>query len=90
MAKLRKLWKVTQGWHEGPDYDFRPDFIRHPESGAKVYSIYVPNNVRAARAATHLGQPHHDFSDVWVDERDGRGWQRYERIQHTEHPLWEG
>ena len=68
--KPRKLWRVTQGTHGGPEVDPRTE--RRPESMAKVYAVYLPN---AARRRTH------DFMDVWVDERDGYGWRLYERVE---------
>lgn len=73
MANLRKLWKVTQGVNDGVRTD--PATVQRPESQAKVYQIYVPNNVNAGT---------HDFTDVWVDERDGRGWRPYDQVQHAE------
>ena len=84
MPKLRKLWKGTQGWanpHEGPAV--HPPSVQRPESMAKVYSIYIPNNVAVAQSRRQRGQDAYDHTDVWVDERDGRGWQLYERIQHA-------
>lgn len=80
MARPRTLWKVTQGFTNGLDVD--PSTEQRPESKAKVYAIYVPNNVNGALAKQHLGQGCHDFTTVWVDERDGKGWQLYERIEH--------
>lgn len=70
VTKLRKLWKVTQGF-AGMSVD--PSTEQHPESKAKVYAIYVHNNEDART---------HDHTDVWVDERAGHGWQHYERIEH--------
>lgn len=70
MAKLRKLWKVTQGFADMP---VDPSTEQRPESKAKVYDIYVRNNEDART---------HDHTDVWIDEREGHGWQHYERIEH--------
>jgi len=79
----RKLWKVTQGFTNGLEVD--PSTVQRPESKAKVYDIYVPNNVREAQARMavgNFGRLTYDHTDVWVDERDGHGWQLYERIEH--------
>lgn len=83
MAKLRTLWKVTQGFTNGLDVD--PSTVQRPESKAKVYDIYVPNNIRAAqtqRAAGCDGPWTYDHTQVWVDHREGHGWQLYETIPH--------
>ena len=80
MARLRKLWRVTQGFDDGLNVD--PSTVVRPESQAKAYSVYVHHNVVEAGAARDAGHHSHDFTDVWVDERDGRGWQWYERIRH--------
>lgn len=71
MPNKRKLWRVTQGWNAGPSTD--PTNIARPESMSKAYGVYVANNQRART---------HDFTQVWVDERDGQGWQLYETIMH--------
>lgn len=67
----RKLWRVTAGWVNGRDID--PSATQRPESRIKAYTIHVRNNQAAGV---------HDQSQVWVDERDGRGWQLYETITH--------
>jgi hypothetical protein len=65
-VSARKLWKVTQiGF---------PDV--RPESKVKAYDIYVAN----ARATYRMGTWRGRYVEVYVDERDGRGWQLYERI----------
>jgi hypothetical protein len=60
----RKLWKVEIG-----DYEGGIQMAARPESKAKAYDIYVANAAGV-----------YDYAEVWVDERDGRGWQLYERI----------
>jgi hypothetical protein len=83
VPKKRTLWKVTQGFTSGPEVD--PASVQRPESKAKVYSIYVPNNVRAAQAQRAVGGDGpwtYDHTDVWCDERDGNGWQPFERVEH--------
>jgi hypothetical protein len=71
----RKLWKVTFG---------RSGRYVRPESKAKTYEIYVPNARGDYRFALEYGTPEHAEQlrhiTVWVDERDGQGWQRYEDI----------
>jgi hypothetical protein len=84
MPKPWKLWKVTQGWGtgRGPSLDLTTE--QRPESKAKVYAIYVPNNVNNALVRIRAGRGDaYDHSDVWVDERDGHGWRLYERVRHT-------
>jgi hypothetical protein len=66
--RARKLWKVTCG-----TLTFRP------ESKAKAYDIYVAN----CRGIRHPDRVR-DYAEVWVDERDGRGWQLYERVDLTQ------
>jgi hypothetical protein len=83
MAKLRTLWRVTQGF---PGGQTDPTTEVRPESKRKVYEIYVPNNIANAQARTvtgDFGRRTYSFTEVWVDERDGHGWQLYERIEHT-------
>jgi hypothetical protein len=64
----RKLWKVEQS-------GYRP---YRPESKTKVYDIYVPN-LRGRWIMA--GRPEAlRYADVSVDERDGRGWQLFERV----------
>jgi hypothetical protein len=69
MSAKRKLWKVTTA----------TDTFR-PESQAKVYSIYIPNE----RVSWSLRNPELQAQTrdvhVWVDERDGNGWQLFEKI----------
>jgi hypothetical protein len=74
----RKLWRVTKGWHTGLSID--PSTIDRPESKAKAFDIYVPNAIGARTG--------HDFVDVWVDERDGTGWQLYKRIERGDYNAW--
>lgn len=70
MSQRRKLWRVTSGWTYGRKVD--PDSVVRPESRAKAYSVHV---AEAQRVRTH------SFVQVWVDTRDGSGWQLYETIQ---------
>lgn len=72
MAAKRKLWKVTT----------RLDTSR-PESEVKAYD-YVKNELAnwlcrplAHREATR-------FVTVWVDERDGAGWRKFEVVDLAE------
>lgn len=65
MATPRKLWKVVVG-----DSRDGMQMTFRPESKAKAYGIYVANAAGV-----------YDQAEVYVDERDGRGWQLYERIQ---------
>jgi hypothetical protein len=76
----RKLWKVTQGFRDG--MAIVPGTEQRPESERKAFAIYVHHNRNEALAREHLGQNHYDHTDVWGDERDGRGWQHFERINH--------
>lgn len=69
MAQRKKLWRVTSGWTYGLKVD--PSSVQRPESRSKAYAIHVPN-AQAARTHSHV--------QVWVDERDGTGWQLYETI----------
>lgn len=73
MPRKRKLWKVTRGWDQGVSVD--ASSVERPESRVKAYEIYVANNRRART---------HDFSQVWVDERNGQGWELYETIRHDQ------
>lgn len=65
----RTLWKVYAGATVGNRH-IQLDVWR-PESKVKAYGIYVENNRHT-----------YDWSEVWVDERDGVGWRLYERIEH--------
>lgn len=64
MAAPRRLWKVEIG-----DHDEGVQMTARPESKAKAYGIYVANAAGV-----------YDYADVLVDNRDGHGWQWYERI----------
>jgi hypothetical protein len=68
--RRRKLWSTT--------FMGNPTRRRH-ESRAEAYR-YVENDRRNWLA----GAIRSSVVDVWVDERDGRGWQRYERINFAE------
>jgi hypothetical protein len=70
----RKLWKLT----------IRGAGFARPESKAKTYSVYVPNALANYRFAVDHGLAERGAQlrhiTVWVDERDGYGWKRYEDI----------
>jgi hypothetical protein len=66
----RKLWSTTRG----------------PESPAieEMYRKRYPSQAAAYQRVRHeaqVGFEPRDHVDVWVDERDGHGWQHYERVQ---------
>lgn len=70
MSRPRKLWSTT----------FMGDPMRRRhESRAAAYR-YVEND----RRNWLCGALRWHVIDIWVDERDGRGWQRYERIDLAE------
>lgn len=68
----RKLWKVQRG---------EVGTVHRPESQIKVYSIYVRNELGAWRAGV---RPADDEVIIWVDERDGAGWCRFDVIDLNE------
>jgi hypothetical protein len=68
--RRRKLWSTT--------YMGSPQRRRH-ESRAEAYR-YVENDRRNWLA----GALRWSAVNVWVDERDGQGWQHYERINFAE------
>lgn len=59
----------------------RGDLIWRPESQAKAYAI-----VRTE--ATNWVQTQIPIVRVYIDERDGQGWQLYEVINLKEQPLY--
>lgn len=65
MRGRRKLWMVV--WDEHPDQRDRP------ESKASAYR-YVHTH------AANYRQGKNPYVTVYVDERDGQGWQTYEVI----------
>jgi hypothetical protein len=70
MAKLRKLWSTTNGHN--------PITRRRHETRAAAYrSVHNDATNHAAGIARYA------TTQVWVDERDGRGWQLFERIDHA-------
>lgn len=69
MSPRKKLWKVSCGWTYGRKVD--PDSVRSVPSKLAAYA-----EVAAAEEARA-----HSFAQVWVDERDGRGFLLYETIQ---------
>lgn len=79
MAKPRKLWRTD--WRDDASA-YRS--TRH-ESQAAAYR-YVRND-----AANYACNPdvRPRFTEVWVDERDGRGWQLYERVDLADYGAWE-
>jgi hypothetical protein len=71
MPKLRKLWATSFPQIAGPK--------RRHESNRAVYRYVeaeVANWLCGALRSRHL--------TVWVDERDGHGWQVYERLDLDE------
>lgn len=68
----RKLWKTVQGWKTSDGVEHDKNTEARPESKAEVYDICVWNFARDPRS--------HNVIDVFVDERDGAGWELYERI----------
>jgi hypothetical protein len=71
MQRKRKLWATGFPQLAGPK-------LRH-ESRAEAYR-YVENDVRNWLAGALRSQ----HVTVYVDERDGQGWQTYERIDLDE------
>lgn len=71
MTKPRKLWAVRFRFTGAP--------IRRHESKAAAYR-HVQNEVANWLAGTLRTQ----HLAVWVDERDGRGWQTYEFVDLAE------
>ena len=75
-VRARKLWKIVYG-------DGETD---RPESKAKVYSLYLTNErVRYQTRVERCGVDHpraklRRFVEIWIDERQGRGWELYERV----------
>jgi hypothetical protein len=69
----RKLWKIT--WPEVPRS------VERPESQAAAYRY-----VRAQAANWQCDALRSPLLNVYVDERDGQGWQLYERIDLRELP----
>lgn len=69
-SRHRKLWKVTSGWN--PNIT-DPTGGGRPESQRKAFDVYVANDRASGR---------YDWSKVWFDGRDGRGWQLFEIIEH--------
>jgi len=69
---VRKLWKVEHG-----------DRVWRPESKVKAYNIVQAQaaNHQCARFKLHIIR-------IYVDERDGQGWQLYEAIDLRELPAW--
>ena len=63
----RKLWKVT--WPEVPTAG------RRPESKAAAYRYLA-----GLAVDWQCGALRSPLLNVYVDERDGRGWRLYERI----------
>lgn len=74
MASKRKLWKTLS---QAKAVDLA--LSEHQESGAAVYRWV---QVQAGR--WHGGDLKDPFVVVYVDERDGRGWQIYDRIDLRE------
>lgn len=70
--KLANRWKVTHQRRGGP-------WTERPESKVKVYR-YVQNELTNWLCGA-LPSP---TMKIWVDERDGRGWQLYEKIDLEE------
>lgn len=67
----RKLWKITG--------QFSQEQLYRPESKVMAYR-YIDND----RANWQAGALRSPYRTVWVDERDGRGWQVWERIDLRE------
>lgn len=74
--RKRKLWSTT--------FSGVPGRRKH-ESRAQAYR-YVENDRRNWLA----GALRSSIIDVWVDERDGRGWRRYERINFADEQVSDG
>lgn len=70
MAKLRKKWSTTVGGNPVTRCTYT--------SEAATYRA-----VGQHRALVEAGALRGSYTSVWVDERAGRGWQLYERIEHT-------
>ena len=74
MARAKpKLWMIKLQRRAG-------QWTERVESKRKVYEVYIPaeyaNYLCGALPTRHL--------EVWVDERDGHGWQLYESINFEE------
>lgn len=72
--KPRRLWSTTQGPEASSVVESQR---RRHESQAEAYR-YVQNDATNYAARSGTG---YTYTDVWVDERDGRGWQHFERVQ---------
>jgi hypothetical protein len=71
MASKRKLWATK--------FNFAGASMRRHESKTNAY-LWVENDVRNWLAGSLRSQ----HLTVYVDERDGQGWQTYERIDLAE------
>ena len=75
MPKPRKRWATVRG--PNPGMDVTPDDGRRHGSRAAAYR-YVRHD-----SVNYAGGSAYSHTDVWVDERDGRGWQLDKHVDHT-------
>lgn len=70
MAKPRKKWQVT--------YGYRDAFAKRVPSQSKAYEWIRTELLNMSALSAD------PTAVVWVDEGDGRGWQRWENVNLTE------
>lgn len=76
MAKLRKLWSTTRGPESSSIQEM---YRKRHESRAAAY--------RQVREEWRRGFAETDYVNVWVDERDGHGWQHFEQVNLTDYGV---